>query len=240
MATGAGSGAGGEGVKRKHSAVVCSPAGEYDLSLLDPPRPGRPCGHASQDPAMQEARKRARVLRNRAAAQQSREKKRQHIEQLELENAELRAKNAELEERLGRTESANTELSARLDGLALQLQGFQALLLDSQRQSPAIGDVGLGWTGALVASPTHSTHGSIGADLQTFAATPAPATSAEAAGPAPSTTVAYVSTPTLLVDAALATPPLSITEPEVTAPSLLSAIASTMAPSASARPSAAT
>ncbi|KAJ2762796.1 hypothetical protein IWQ57_005712, partial [Coemansia nantahalensis] len=148
---GAGSGAGGEGAKRKHAAVVGAAAGEIDLSLLDPPRPGRPCRQASQDPMMQEARKRARVLRNRAAAQLSREKKRLHLEQLELENAELQAKNAELEERLGRTEAANTELSARLDGLARQLQGFQALLLGSQRPMPAIGDAALDWASALVA-----------------------------------------------------------------------------------------
>ncbi|KAJ2366663.1 hypothetical protein H4S02_010430, partial [Coemansia sp. RSA 2611] len=91
----------GDGAKRKHSAIVSAATGELDLSLLDPPRPGRPSRQAAQDPAMQEARKRARVLRNRAAAQLSREKKRHHLEQLEQENAELRTKNQELEERLG-------------------------------------------------------------------------------------------------------------------------------------------
>ncbi|KAJ2618630.1 hypothetical protein H4R22_005496, partial [Coemansia sp. RSA 1290] len=118
----------GDGAKRKHS-MVSAAASEIDLSLLDPPRPGRPCREASQDPAMQEARKRARVLRNRAAAQLSREKKRQHLEQLEQENAELRSKNKELEERLSRAEDANAGLSAKLDGLAQQLQSFQALVL---------------------------------------------------------------------------------------------------------------
>ncbi|KAI9482040.1 hypothetical protein BX667DRAFT_493669 [Coemansia mojavensis] len=145
----------GDGAKRKHS-MVSAAASEIDLSLLDPPRPGRPCREASQDPAMQEARKRARVLRNRAAAQLSREKKRQHLEQLEQENAELRSKNKELEERLSRAEDANAGLSAKLDGLAQQLQSFQALVLQSQKQS--LTPPALDWNSMtpLVASPMPS------------------------------------------------------------------------------------
>ncbi|KAJ1988417.1 hypothetical protein GGI25_000806 [Coemansia spiralis] len=124
-------------MKRKHSAVVSSTPGEFDLSLLDSPRPGRPSRMASQDPAMQEARKRARVLRNRAAAQQSREKKRQHMEGLEQENSELRAKNEELGERLSKAEESNADLSARLDSLSQQLQSLQTLLLNTQEQRQA-------------------------------------------------------------------------------------------------------
>ncbi|KAJ2852739.1 hypothetical protein IWW36_000096 [Coemansia brasiliensis] len=145
----------GDGAKRKHS-MVSTAASEIDLSLLDPPRPGRPCRQAAQDPAMQEARKRARVLRNRAAAQLSREKKRQHLEQLEQENAELRNKNKELEERLSRAEDTNAGLAAKLDGLAQQLQSFQTLVLQSQKQSltPPV----LDWSSVtpLVASPMPS------------------------------------------------------------------------------------
>ncbi|KAJ1729941.1 hypothetical protein LPJ61_003278 [Coemansia biformis] len=228
----------GGGVKRKHSAVIVTPSGEIDLSLLDPPRPGRPCRQASQDPAMQEARKRARVLRNRAAAQMSREKKRQHVELLELENAELKSKNAELEGRLGKAEDANAGLSARLDGLARQLQSFQALLLGAQRQSPAIDNAVLGWGGALVAPPAHSAPGSFSSSLQTFVAATSPPAAAVAIADAAATP--YVSSPLTLVGSSLATPPLPISKPEAADPSLLSAIASTLAPSASARPSAAT
>ncbi|KAJ2092408.1 hypothetical protein IW138_001170 [Coemansia sp. RSA 986] len=124
----------GETRKRKHSTVITTSSGDFDLSLLDPPRPGRPPRTASQDPAMQEARKRARVLRNRAAAQHSREKKRHHLENLEQENSELRAKNSELEERLSRAEDANAALSSKLDTLSQQFQGLQSLLLNSQKQ----------------------------------------------------------------------------------------------------------
>ncbi|KAJ2541301.1 positive regulation of plasma cell differentiation, partial [Coemansia sp. RSA 1933] len=141
---GAGVGAGGaldetsmesEDRKRKYSAAdITTPGEEIDLSLLGPPRPGRPPRTASQDPAMQEARKRARVLRNRAAAQNSREKKRHHLETLEQENTELRAKNTELEERLSRAEDANAALSSKLDMLSQQFQGLQSLLLDTQKQ----------------------------------------------------------------------------------------------------------
>ncbi|KAI8323139.1 hypothetical protein GQ54DRAFT_119614 [Martensiomyces pterosporus] len=122
-----------EGAKRKHSVIITTSSGEFDLNDLPPPRPGRPSGKTPQDPAMQEARKRARVLRNRAAAQLSREKKRQHLELLEAENADLRAKNAELERRLGKAEGANLDLSAKLDNLAKQLQDFQNLILGTHR-----------------------------------------------------------------------------------------------------------
>ncbi|KAJ2515470.1 hypothetical protein H4217_005154 [Coemansia sp. RSA 1939] len=137
---GAGVGAGGletcssENNKRKHSTVFTTSSGDFDLSLLDPPRPGRPPRTASQDPALQEARKRARVLRNRAAAQLSREKKRNHLESLEQENMELRVKNQELEERLGRAEESNTALSSKLETLSQQLQGLQTLFLSTQKQ----------------------------------------------------------------------------------------------------------
>ncbi|ORX68259.1 hypothetical protein DL89DRAFT_29091 [Linderina pennispora] len=131
--SGIGSGAVGVGKssagKRKHSMVVLTSGAEIDLNDLPPPRPGRPSGKTPQDPAMQEARKRARVLRNRAAAQLSREKKRQHVESLENENAELQAKNAELEQRLTKAETSNLELSSKLDSLAQQLQSLQSLIL---------------------------------------------------------------------------------------------------------------
>ncbi|KAJ2354751.1 hypothetical protein GGF43_003083, partial [Coemansia sp. RSA 2618] len=201
--TDAGAGA-GDGAKRKHSTLVTS-AGEIDLSLLDPPRPGRPCRQAAQDPAMQEARKRARVLRNRAAAQNSREKKRQHVEQLELENAELRDKNAELEERLSRTEEANAGLAARLDGLAQQLQGFQALVLGAQKQ-PSLTTPALDWGAVtpLVASPmhspTHSVQAAVGPSFPSF--TPSPSLSStlasslsSAIAPSLSTDMSSVLTP---------------------------------------------
>ncbi|KAJ1653923.1 hypothetical protein GGF38_005041, partial [Coemansia sp. RSA 25] len=99
-----------ESSKRKHSTVFNISGSDFDLSQLPPPRPGRPTGKMHQDPIMQEARKRARVLRNRAAAQLSREKKRHHVEQLEEENAELREKNDELEVRLSKAEDSNAEL----------------------------------------------------------------------------------------------------------------------------------
>ncbi|KAJ2665880.1 hypothetical protein IW148_001444 [Coemansia sp. RSA 1199] len=179
----AGAGA-GDGAKRKHS-TISTPACEFDLSLLDPPRPGRPCRQAAQDPAMQEARKRARVLRNRAAAQNSREKKRQHVEQLEQENAELRDKNAELEERLSRAEESNAGLAARLDGLAQQLQGFQALVLGAQKQ-PALD---WGAVTPLVASPmhtpTHSVQAAVGPSFPSF--TPSPSLSSTLTPSLPST-----------------------------------------------------
>ncbi|KAJ1902342.1 hypothetical protein LPJ66_000102 [Kickxella alabastrina] len=123
-----------ETLKRKHSDSSSSFSNEIDLSTLPPPRAGRPLRSSNQEPGMQEARKRARVLRNRAAAQLSREKKRVHVEQLEQENDELRARNEELEMRLRRTEDSNHELSDRLDGLAKQLQGFQDFLFSSQGQ----------------------------------------------------------------------------------------------------------
>ncbi|KAJ2289709.1 hypothetical protein IWW55_006235 [Coemansia sp. RSA 2706] len=164
----------GDGAKRKHSAIVSAATGELDLSLLDPPRPGRPSRQAAQDPAMQEARKRARVLRNRAAAQLSREKKRHHLEQLEQENAELRTKNQELEERLGRAEEANAGLAAKLDGLAQQLQSFQALVLQAQKPvTPA-----LDWSAVtpLVASPldspAHSMQAAVGPSFPSFSSPP--------------------------------------------------------------------
>ncbi|KAJ1809992.1 hypothetical protein LPJ75_004286, partial [Coemansia sp. RSA 2598] len=119
-------------LKRKQSAMF-STSGEIDLSMLPPPRAGRPLRSANTDPGMQEARKRARVLRNRAAAQLSREKKRMHLEQLEQENTELKAKNEELEERLSRAEESNKDLSARLDSLAKQMQSFQNLVLGAQQ-----------------------------------------------------------------------------------------------------------
>ncbi|KAJ1961777.1 hypothetical protein GGI12_003053 [Dipsacomyces acuminosporus] len=123
-----------EAAKRKHSVIITTSSGEFDLSDLPPPRPGRPSGKIPQDPAMQEARKRARVLRNRAAAQLSREKKRQHLELLEKENGELRLQNADLEKRLSSAESTNLELSAKLDSLAKQFQNFQNLFLAGQVQ----------------------------------------------------------------------------------------------------------
>ncbi|KAJ2365334.1 hypothetical protein IW150_006240, partial [Coemansia sp. RSA 2607] len=121
----------GSGLKRKQSELYMTTAGEVDLSMLPPPRAGRPLRSANSDPGMQEARKRARVLRNRAAAQLSREKKRMHLEQLEQENEELKAKNEMLEQRLGKAEEANVDLSARLDTLAKQMQSFQNLILGS-------------------------------------------------------------------------------------------------------------
>ncbi|KAJ1948471.1 hypothetical protein FBU59_001579 [Linderina macrospora] len=117
--------------------VVLTSGGEIDLNDLPPPRPGRPSGKTPQDPAMQEARKRARVLRNRAAAQLSREKKRQHVETLETENSELRAKNVELEQRLTRAETANLEMSGKLDSLAQQLQSLQSLILSGAAAAAA-------------------------------------------------------------------------------------------------------
>ncbi|KAJ2591512.1 hypothetical protein H4R99_006727 [Coemansia sp. RSA 1722] len=121
-------------LKRKQSAMFSTAAGEIDLSMLPPPRAGRPLRSANTDPGMQEARKRARVLRNRAAAQLSREKKRMHLEQLEQENMDLRAKNEALEQRLSKAEDANSDLSVRLDSLAKQLQSFQSLMLSTQSQ----------------------------------------------------------------------------------------------------------
>ncbi|KAJ2163082.1 hypothetical protein GGF46_000011 [Coemansia sp. RSA 552] len=152
------------GTKRKLSVG----SGDIDLSLLGTPRPGRPSRQQAQDPAMQEARKRARVLRNRAAAQLSREKKRQHLEGLEQENVELREKNAELERRLNKTEDANKDLAARLDGLSQQLQSIQGLLLGVPKQSPPEASLattpGLDWSAVtpLVASPLHTVQGSMG------------------------------------------------------------------------------
>ncbi|KAJ2721907.1 hypothetical protein GGI07_003648 [Coemansia sp. Benny D115] len=133
--SGAGGGVGnGESLKRKgDSTLFTTSAGEIDLSTLPLPRAGRPLRSENQDPAMQEARKRARVLRNRAAAQLSREKKRMHVEQLEQENDVLRAKNEELEERLSRAEDANADLSSRLDSLAKQLQSFQSLVMGASQ-----------------------------------------------------------------------------------------------------------
>ncbi|KAJ2897496.1 hypothetical protein IWW38_001705 [Coemansia aciculifera] len=133
------------------------------MSQLPPPRPGRPTGKLHQDPIMQEARKRARVLRNRAAAQLSREKKRHHLEQLEEENAELHEKNDELEERLSKAEENNAELSARLDDLTRQLRGFEAILLSAQKQQQqqqsALTPPLMDWTSIaspLAASPLHT------------------------------------------------------------------------------------
>ncbi|KAJ2845895.1 hypothetical protein J3B02_004551, partial [Coemansia erecta] len=120
-------------LKRKQSVMYSTSSGEIDLSQLPPPRAGRPLRSANTDPGMQEARKRARVLRNRAAAQMSREKKRMHLEQLEQENMELKAKNEALEQRLSKAEDANSDLSARLDSLAKQLQSFQSLVLGAQQ-----------------------------------------------------------------------------------------------------------
>ncbi|KAJ2783869.1 hypothetical protein H4R18_001477 [Coemansia javaensis] len=230
-AAAAGSAAGG-GAKRKLSA------GEIDLSLLGSPRPGRPCREAAQDPALQEARKRARVLRNRAAAQLSREKKRQHLEQLEQENNELRIKNVELERRLGRAESANAELSARLDGLARQLQGLQALLLDAQRQAPpaaaaaaattttASASATLEWAGALVASPLHNSAAQGAEALDSIA---------QRVGSLDS------SSSSSSTGAQSRSSSLTVAEPEAgDHPLLLSAIVDAMAPAASAAPSAAT
>ncbi|KAJ2251737.1 hypothetical protein GGI13_003680 [Coemansia sp. RSA 455] len=150
----------GEGNKRKHSTVFNISGNDIDISQLPPPRPGRPTGKMHQDPIMQEARKRARVLRNRAAAQLSREKKRHHLEQLEEENAELHEKNEELEERLSRAEKSNKEMSGRLDDLTRQLRGFEAILLAAQKQqqsslTPPLMD----WTSVatpLAASPLHT------------------------------------------------------------------------------------
>ncbi|KAJ2059622.1 hypothetical protein GGI17_004268 [Coemansia sp. S146] len=150
----------GEGNKRKHSTVFNISGNDIDISQLPPPRPGRPTGKMHQDPIMQEARKRARVLRNRAAAQLSREKKRHHLEQLEEENAELHEKNEELEERLSRAEESNKEMSGRLDDLTRQLRGFEAILLAAQKQqqsnlTPPLMD----WTSVatpLAASPLHT------------------------------------------------------------------------------------
>ncbi|KAJ2084157.1 hypothetical protein H4R24_000230 [Coemansia sp. RSA 988] len=243
-----------EGVKRKHSMVSTS-SSEIDLSMLEPPRPGRPCRSAAQDPAMQEARKRARVLRNRAAAQLSREKKRHHLESLEQENAELRSKNEELEERLGKTEDANAVLSARLDGLSQQLQSFQSLLLGTQQQQqqqPSQANFttpALDWSAVtpLVASPLH---------------TPLP--NAQASGSAPSfpsfgssdniSTTASVahtsstppssnnshSTSAADVSTIVSFPSMTISEPQVSGPLLLSSMTSAMAPStANLAPSAA-
>ncbi|KAJ2810223.1 hypothetical protein H4S07_002792 [Coemansia furcata] len=152
----------GEGNKRKHSTVFNISGNAIDISTLPPPRPGRPTGKMHQDPIMQEARKRARVLRNRAAAQLSREKKRHHLEQLEEENAELHEKNEELEERLSRAEESNKEMSARLDDLTRQLRGFESILLAAQKQqqqaslTPPLVD----WTSVaaspLAATPLHT------------------------------------------------------------------------------------
>lgn len=153
--------------------IVSTSAGEIDLSSLPPPRPGRPAGKMHQDPLMQEARKRARILRNRAAAQLSREKKRQHLEGLEQENLELREKNEELEQRLSKTEASNADLAGRLDTLAKQLQGFQSLLMGgntiptprspSQQtvvdESLAVASPMMNWTAEVAAStvPTATT-----------------------------------------------------------------------------------
>ncbi|KAJ2665174.1 hypothetical protein IWW48_000441 [Coemansia sp. RSA 1200] len=162
---GAGVGAGGletcssENKKRKHSTVFTTSSGDFDLSLLDPPRPGRPPRTASQDPALQEARKRARVLRNRAAAQLSREKKRNHLESLEQENMELRAKNQELEERLGRAEESNTALSSKLDTLSQQLQGLQTLFLNTQKQGTPSESASLPVSGQVPSSQQNQQHG---------------------------------------------------------------------------------
>ncbi|KAJ2491622.1 hypothetical protein IWW47_005035, partial [Coemansia sp. RSA 2052] len=152
-----------ESSKRKHSTVFNISGSDFDLSQLPPPRPGRPTGKMHQDPIMQEARKRARVLRNRAAAQLSREKKRHHVEQLEEENAELREKNDELEVRLSKAEDSNAELSARLDDLTRQLRGFEAILLtvqkQQQQQQSSLTPPMMDWTSVaspLAASPLHT------------------------------------------------------------------------------------
>ncbi|KAJ1901765.1 hypothetical protein LPJ81_003700 [Coemansia sp. IMI 209127] len=142
--------------KRKHSTMIATSGGDFDLSLLDPPRPGRPPRTASQDPAMQEARKRARVLRNRAAAQNSREKKRHHMETLEQENTELRAKNSELEERLSRAEDANAALSSKLDMLSQQFQGLQSLFLNTQKQLEPAKSASLPLPATVAAQQQHS------------------------------------------------------------------------------------
>ncbi|KAJ2742677.1 hypothetical protein GGI20_004318 [Coemansia sp. BCRC 34301] len=190
-----------ESNKRKHSTVFSLSGSDFDLSQLPPPRPGRPTGKMHQDPLMQEARKRARVLRNRAAAQLSREKKRHHLEQLEEENAELREKNDELEDRLSKAEDSNAELSARLDELTRQLRGFEAILLAAQKQqqqqhaslTPPLAD----WVSASsppAASPLHTplcsaSQVSIGSTDSSFVYTNA----ASIASPAVSTTLSQTS-----------------------------------------------
>ncbi|KAJ2488074.1 hypothetical protein EV174_000180 [Coemansia sp. RSA 2320] len=160
--------------KRKRSILVNIAGNEIDISQLPPPRPGRPTGKMHQDPIMQEARKRARVLRNRAAAQLSREKKRHHVEQLEEENAELREKNEELEERLSKAESSNAEMSARLDEMAKQLQSFHTILLGAQKQQQkqqsSLTPTMLDWSSIaspLVPSPLHTPLHSVGSQSST-------------------------------------------------------------------------
>ncbi|KAJ2809182.1 hypothetical protein H4R20_000299 [Coemansia guatemalensis] len=232
----------GEGVKRKHSMVSTS-SGEIDLSMLDPPRPGRPCRLAAQDPAMQEARKRARVLRNRAAAQLSREKKRQHLESLEQENAELRSKNEELEERLGRTEEANATLSARLDGLSQQLQSFQSLLLGTQQRQPSQSSFttpALDWSAVtpLVASPLPNAQPSGSApSFPSFRSSDNVSTTASITPPSSHNSH---SAPAAEASTIVSFPSVTISEPQVSGPSLLSSMSGTMAPStASLAPSSA-
>ncbi|PIA19211.1 hypothetical protein COEREDRAFT_79171 [Coemansia reversa NRRL 1564] len=240
-----------EGVKRKYS-LVSTPSSEIDLSMLEAPRPGRPCRLAAQDPAMQEARKRARVLRNRAAAQLSREKKRQHLESLEQENAELRSKNEELEERLGKTEDANAALSARLDGLSQQLQSFQSLLLGTQQRQPSQAGFttpGLDWSAVtpLVASPLHTPLPNAQANgsapsFSSFGSSDTVSTAAPVAltSNAPPSSNNSHSAPASEASNIVSFPSVTITEPQVSGTSLFSSMSGTMAPStASLAPSAA-
>ncbi|KAJ2783550.1 hypothetical protein GGI18_003509 [Coemansia linderi] len=188
----------GEGSKRKHSTVFNISGNDIDLSQLPPPRPGRPTGKMHQDPIMQEARKRARVLRNRAAAQLSREKKRHHLEQLEEENAELHEKNEELEERLSRAEESNKEMSARLDDLTRQLRGFESILLAAQKQQqqqPTLSPPLMDWT-SVAASPLHTpqrsaSQASIGSTESSFVFT-----NAVPIAPPSSTAAIFPQTPT--------------------------------------------
>ncbi|KAJ2777746.1 hypothetical protein GGI15_004407 [Coemansia interrupta] len=236
------------GLKRKQSEVYMTTAGEIDLSLLPPPRAGRPLRNANADPGMQEARKRARVLRNRAAAQLSREKKRMHLEQLEQENEELRAKNELLEQRLGRAEDANADLSARLDSLAKQMQSFQNLVLGSEntqqhhhQQHSGAGAISpiVDWSSVtpLVASPL------LQACASTAACTPVPGRSnstnsilsfTNATSTTPVTATPRTSTPSAsptssLASSCLVTPKAA--EVVSASPSILSSIAGATLPS---------
>ncbi|KAJ1719626.1 hypothetical protein LPJ53_005640 [Coemansia erecta] len=234
------------GLKRKQSELYMTTAGEVDLSLLPPPRAGRPLRSANTDPGMQEARKRARVLRNRAAAQLSREKKRMHLEQLEQENDELKAKNEMLEQRLGRAEDANADLSARLDSLAKQMQSFQNLVLGSENTQHQQHQNGAGLTSPmvdwssvtpLVASPL------LQACASTAACTPAPGRSSStnsilsftnATSTTPVTATPRTSTPTAspmssLASSCLVTPKAA--EVVSTSLSILSSIAGATLPS---------
>ncbi|KAJ3404818.1 hypothetical protein HDV05_006914 [Chytridiales sp. JEL 0842] len=66
-------------------------------SPLSPPPTAPSTGKRSRNPEDREARRQARIVRNRQAAQYSRDKKRQYVEQLEANNASLQARLSQVE-----------------------------------------------------------------------------------------------------------------------------------------------